>query len=95
MSKMRPNAEDIQRLRRLSEEVRSRVFEINLIMTHIAQMPHRHGQAAYIRPGDPKKKTQDAGAGDWMEIIVAPDGTDCCYGEIGGKAFAECPCGAS
>jgi hypothetical protein len=35
----------------------------------------------------------DASAGDWMEIGEV-DGVEYCYGVIGGKAFAESPCGA-
>jgi hypothetical protein len=88
-----PTIEDIQRLRRLSEEAHARIMEIALIMKHVAGMTYCAGQPATLKSANPRATTRDARDGDWIEIIDV-DGVEACYGSIGGMPFAESPCGA-
>jgi hypothetical protein len=90
-----PSSEDAYRLRRLSEEVRGRLFEIALILSRTTAnvaIP-KDGVVKFI----PRQASGDAGAGDWIDIIVTDDGhgnpVEACYGVSGGVAFAESPCG--
>ncbi|GAA1236781.1 hypothetical protein GCM10009665_28700 [Kitasatospora nipponensis] len=96
-STMRP--EDMQRVDRLSEEVRGRLYEIALIVSRTVgvQAPTGHVEKFVPREAVPltgRHADADAGGGDWVEIGEV-DGTEYCYGEIGGQAFAESPCGAA
>ncbi|MFI1394195.1 hypothetical protein [Streptomyces sp. NPDC020681] len=89
--------EDIQRLTRLSEEIRSRLAEIALITARAAGAEPLKGPVHKYVSRDGARKPgvrADAGSGDWVEIIDV-DGFEACYGVIGGKAFAESPCGAA
>jgi hypothetical protein len=84
--------EDGQRLRRLSEEIRSRLFEIALILTHSGGKPQDGNTICF---GSSKHPVPAAGGpGDWMEITVGKDGEEACYGVIGGEPFYESPCGS-
>jgi hypothetical protein len=87
--------EDAQRMRRLSEEVRSRLLELALITGRTVGMEiPKNGNIRFV-PGK-KTKAMDASSGDWVEIIeVDVNGrtVEACYGEINGKPFAESPCG--
>lgn len=83
--------EDAQRLRRLSEEVRGRLLEVALIVTRNLGLPMRPNSLVSFVPRE-TDPTEDAGAGDWMEIGEV-DGVEYCYGSIGGHSFAESPCG--
>jgi hypothetical protein len=85
-----PSSDDAERLRRLSEEVRSRLFEIALILSRTAGV---------ALPKNVKFMTSEAvlaknagSSGNWMEIIDV-DGKEACYGVIDGVPFAESPCG--
>jgi pyruvate formate-lyase activating enzyme-like uncharacterized protein len=88
--------EDAQRMRRLSEEVRSRLLELALITGRTVGMEiPKTGNIRFV-PGK-KTKAMDASSGDWVEIIeVDVNGrtVEACYGEKDGKPFAESPCGA-
>jgi hypothetical protein len=84
--------EDAQRMRRLSEEIRSRLLEMALITARTVGIELRGSAAIKFVPRKTAREA-DAGAGDWMEIDEV-DGFEVCYGVIGGKAFAESPCGA-
>ena len=93
MAELQP--EDTQRMRRLSEEVRSRLHELALITSRTAgfQIP-KNADVRFV-PGS-KKKAMDEGGGNWLEVItvdVNGDSVEVCYGEIDGKPFAESPCG--
>ncbi len=88
-------ASDMQRLVRLSEEIRSRLAETAMIVARLS------GNAAIDRAPvrkfvsrNAKIKRANAGDGDWVEIIDV-DGVESCYGVINGVPFAESPCGAS
>ncbi|MDV4159957.1 hypothetical protein ELI38_04240 [Rhizobium leguminosarum] len=87
------DAVDLQRLVRLSEEVRGRLAEISMIVarasgnTEMENAPVRKFTAKGV-----KSKNASTRAGDWMEIIDV-DGVEACYGVINGKPFAESPCG--
>ena len=87
--------EDAQRMRRLSEEVRSRLLELALITAHTVGMEiPKNGNIRFL-PGT-KTKALVASSGDWMELIevdVNGSTVEACYGEIDGKPFAESPCG--
>jgi hypothetical protein len=90
-----PSSEDTYRLRRLSEEVRGRLFEIALILSRTTAnvaIP-KDGVVKFM----PRQANPGAAGGDWVEVIVTDDGhgnpVEACYGEIGGQAFAESPCG--
>jgi len=83
---------DAQRMRRLSEEVRSRLLEMALITARTAGVELRGNAAIKFVPRKTAREA-DAAAGDWMEIDEV-DGFEVCYGVIGGQAFAESPCGA-
>jgi hypothetical protein len=90
-------ADDAQRIIRLSEEVRSRLAEIGMIVNRTAGAAPPQGQVLRFVAGQAAVKADagaDAAAGDWMEIIEV-DGVEACYGVIGGHAFAESPCGAT
>jgi hypothetical protein len=83
--------EDAQRMRRLSEEVRSRLLEMALITARTVGVQLRGSADIKFIPLKAAREA-DAGAGDWMEIDEV-DGVEFCYGVIGGHAFAESPCG--
>jgi hypothetical protein len=83
--------DDAQRMRRLTEEVRSRLLEMALIGARTVGVELR-GSAHFkfipltaARQADP--------TGDWVEIDEV-DGVEFCYGVIDGVPFAESPCGA-
>lgn len=85
-------------MRRLSEEVRSRLLEMTLILARTVGIEHRGSAAIKFVPRKTAREADagaegDAGGGDWMEIDDV-DGFEVCYGVIGGQAFAESPCGA-
>jgi len=84
--------EDGHRLRRLSEEVRGRLAEIALILTHSGGKPLPIDGS--IQFGSAKRPMPAMRAsGDWMEITVGKDFEEACYGVIGGEPFYESPCG--
>jgi hypothetical protein len=88
--------EDALRMRRLSEEIRSRLLELALITSRTAGMEIPKNADIRFVPGT-KRKAMDASAGDWIEIIeVDTNGgtVEACYGVINGVPFAESPCGA-
>ncbi|MFD5797930.1 hypothetical protein ACFWIO_31275 [Streptomyces diastatochromogenes] len=92
-STMQP--EDMQRVDRLSEEVRGRLHEIALIISRTVGNEPPKGRVGKFVPREAVqmvKKHANASRGDWMEIGEV-DGVEYCYGEIGGQAFAESPCG--
>jgi hypothetical protein len=86
--------EEAQRLRRLSEEVRSRLLETALITGRtVGKELAVNADIRFVPARDrATAKGADAGAGDWMEIIEV-DGVEVCYGVINGEPFAESPCG--
>src|SRR5512139_2683855 len=86
--------EDVQRINRLSEEVRSRLREIALITARtVGDGPPKGHVLKYVpREAEPTRQV-NAGAGDWVEIEEV-DGVEVCYGVIDGVPFAESPCGA-
>lgn len=85
--------EDGQGLRRLTEEVRGRLCEIVLILSHSGGKPLV--QDGSIQFGSSKRPVLAMdGPGDWMEIVVGKDGEDACYGVFGGEPFYENPCGS-
>lgn len=86
------DADDAERLRQLSQEVRSRLRESAQIAARAVGIDVGENAIVKFLP----RKTRDdpdAGAGDWIEIIEV-DGVEVCYGVIGGQPFAESPCGA-
>lgn len=88
-------ASDMQRLVRLSEEIRSRLAETAMIVARLSGNAAIDG--APVRKfvsRNAKIKRANAGDGDWVEIIDV-DGVESCYGVINGVPFAESPCGAS
>ncbi|KQY21680.1 MULTISPECIES: hypothetical protein [Rhizobium/Agrobacterium group] len=85
--------DDIQRLARLSEEVRGRLAEISMILSRATgEASVEKGQILKFTPKGVRNKTTSNRSGDWMEIIDV-DGVEACYGVIDGKPFAESPCG--
>jgi hypothetical protein len=86
--------DDVNRLRRLSEEVRGRLVEISLIIAHNTALPLKDTANIQFKPPKVSNRVRDAGGGDWVEIGEV-DGFEYCYGVIGGKPFAESPCGAA
>jgi hypothetical protein len=83
-------------MRRLSEEVRSRLFEIALIATRATGTDPIKGHVLNFVPREAGRQADagtDAGTSDWMELIEV-DGFEACYGVINGHPFAESPCGA-
>ncbi len=97
MSNQNPRIDmsDLQRLVRLSEEIRSRLAETAMIMARVTGNASLDG--ASVRKfisRNAKVKRANAGDGDWVEIIDV-DGVESCYGVINGVPFAESPCGAS
>ena len=86
---------DLQRLARLSEEIRGRLAEISMILARVSGDTRiENGPVQkFIPKGVKSKNNASARSGDWMEII-AVDGVESCYGVIDGKPFAESPCGA-
>lgn len=91
-TKVNLSDEDGQRLRRLSEEVRGRLAEIALILTHSGgkALP-TDGSIQFGSANRPMPAM--AASGDWMEITVGKDGEEACYGVFGGEPFYESPCG--
>jgi hypothetical protein len=88
--------EDGQRMLRLSEEVRSRLMEMALITARAAGKRISDSAGLRFVPHSAGKPMDaDAGAGDWVEIGEADDGSSVCYGVINGHPFAESPCGAT
>jgi hypothetical protein len=87
-------ADDMQRLVRLSEEVRSRLAEISMIVARVSGDTNLEKSTVQtFTAKGAKSKDPVARSGDWMEIIDV-DGTEACYGVMNGKPFAESPCGA-
>lgn len=84
--------DDAQRMRRLTEEVRSRLLEMAMITARTAGVELR-GSAHFKFVPLTAARQADERDGDWMEIDEV-DGVEVCYGVIGGEAFAESPCGA-
>lgn len=85
--------DDIQRLARLSEEVRGRLAEISMILSRATGDPNvEKGTIRGFTPKGVKSKKASNRSGDWMEIMDV-DGVEACYGVINGKPFAESPCG--
>jgi hypothetical protein len=87
--------EDALRMRRLSEEVRSRLLELALINSRTVGIEIPKNANIQFVPGA-KVKAMDAGAGDWMELIMVDVNggqVEVCYGVINGEPFAESPCG--
>ena len=88
--------EDVQRMLRLLEEVRSRLMEMALIATRTAGKQLSDSAVLKFVPHSAVRAMDaDAGGGDWVEIGDADDGSSVCYGVINGVAFAESPCGAT
>lgn len=85
-------SEDAQRLRRLSEEIRSRLFEIALVLSRSGGRPLP--QDGSIKFGSSKRPVPVMGGQDCLEIVEGKDGGEACYGVIGGEAFYENPCGS-
>jgi hypothetical protein len=80
-------AEDLVRVRRLTEEVKGRLFEVGLIMARTL------GQT--ITPGtvikyDPRQSTDQPGQTVEVVVIALPDGTFCCTQDPPGECV--CPC---
>jgi hypothetical protein len=85
--------EDGHRLRRLSEEIRGRLAEIALILTHSGGKPlPTDGSIQFGSAGRPMPAMSDSG--DWMEITMGKDGEEACYGVFDGEPFYENPCGS-
>ena len=82
--------DDIQRLARLSEEIRGRLAEISMILSRATGDPNV--EKGTIRGFTPKGVTSSNRSGDWMEIMDV-DSVEACYAVINGKPFAEIPCG--
>ncbi len=88
--------EDVERLDRLSEEVRGRLAEIGMIVARIAGDGRGASAVVSFVPREAQRVAVEAAApgGDWMEIVDTPTG-NYCYGSIGGHNFMDCPCGGS
>jgi hypothetical protein len=85
--------EDVNRLRRLSEEIRGRLVEVALIVAHNNALALKDTTNIKFTPPKVLNKVRDASGGDWIEIGEVV-GNEYCYGVIGGRPFAESPCGA-
>lgn len=88
--------EDLHRVTRLSEEVRGRLREIALIAARAAGVESPVGPVVKFVPREAGTQADtptnsNAGAGDWVEIIVV-DGFEACYGVKHGKPFSTSPC---
>ncbi|HEY0124823.1 MAG TPA: hypothetical protein VGC14_24270 [Rhizobium sp.] len=89
------DAIDLQRLARLSEEIRGRLAEISMIMARVTgESQIEKAPVQKFTAKGAKNKSASARSGDWVEIIDV-DGVEACYGVVNGKPFAESPCGAA
>ncbi|WP_028748000.1 hypothetical protein [Rhizobium mesoamericanum] len=87
------DTDDIQRLARLSEEIRSRLAEVSMILARVSgDQKLEKSPVRGFTPKGVKSKSANQRSGDWVEIIDV-DGVEACYGVINGKPFAESPCG--
>jgi hypothetical protein len=77
---------------RLSEEVRGRLLEMAMITARTIGVTLEDDAVLKFVPHTRAAENQEEEEGDWMEIMEV-DGEEVCYGVIGGKAFAESPCG--
>jgi hypothetical protein len=85
------SADDAQRLRELSQEVRSRLREIAQIAASPVGVQVGNDSIVQFMPRDAGRAVD---AGDHVEIIIV-DGHEVCYGTVGGVPFSESPCGAA
>ncbi len=78
--------EDLARVRRLTEEVKGRLFEVGLIMGRT--LGHTVGPATPIK----YEARQDTDADQTIEVVIImlPDGTFCCTQDPPG--ICQCPC---
>ena len=84
--------EDAQRLNRLSEEVRSRLTEIALIIARVSGSEYSGGAVTNFVPRQGAQTRAAAASFDWIEIVEIVPGFNCCYGSIGGQTVLDCPC---
>jgi hypothetical protein len=80
------SAEDLARVRRLTEEVKARLYEVGLIMSRTMGEEIVPGSARYS--DHPSRENAD----ETIEVIIVklPDGTFCCMQDPPG--VCECPC---
>jgi hypothetical protein len=84
--------EDLARVRRLTEEVKGRLYEVGLIMGRTLDLEITAGT---VLKYDPRESAEQAGApssGQTIEVVIIalPDGTFCCTQDPPGECV--CPC---
>jgi hypothetical protein len=90
--RVRLATEDQERLQRLSEEVRSRIEEMALILTRNAGIQL---EAGAVRKFVPQRAVAADSRVVEVEIFDLPDGTSGCHVTLAdGSGFSEYPCGS-
>lgn len=81
------SAEDLVRVRRLTEEVKARLFEVALIMGRTLHKEIPAGTQTKYETREPKEQADQT-----IEVVVVqlPDGTFCCTQDPPGVSV--CPC---
>lgn len=80
--------DDLARVRRLTEEVKARLFEVGLIMGRT--LGHDIAPGATIKYEPRKGAEDDPGQTIEVVVIALPDGTFCCTQDPPGECV--CPC---
>ena len=80
--------EDLVRVRRLTEEVKSRLFEVGLITGRT--VGHNIPPGTVIKYEPRESSTDQTGGSIEVVIIKLPDGTFCCTQDPPGECV--CPC---
>lgn len=79
--------EDLARVRRLTEEVKARLYEVGLIMGRTLGQSIPPGTAVKY---EPQQSADQPGQTIEVVIIALPDGTFCCTQDPPGECV--CPC---
>lgn len=79
--------EDLARVRRLTEEVKARLYEVGLIMGRTLGQNIPPGTAVKY---EPQQSADQRGQTIEVVIIALPDGTFCCTQDPPGECV--CPC---
>jgi hypothetical protein len=80
-------AEDLARVRRLTEEVKSRLYEMGLIMGRT--LGHDIPPGTLVKY-EPRQSTEQADQTVEVVVMTLPDGTVCCAQDPPGECV--CPC---
>jgi hypothetical protein len=86
-------ADDRERLKRLSEEVRGRLEEMAQITARVQGIKLGSGAVRKFVPV--QREASDPAVLVEVEIVDLEDGTNCCILTFDdGRVFCECPCGS-